>query len=182
MKGILKTWNKEVFGKVETNKKDALPRVTFLDDLEKERGLGLEEVEDRAKARDDFKSWALSKEISWRQKSRETWLKEGDKNTGFYHRMANAHRRRNCIKSISINGKKLDKEADIMKGLVDAFQKLLLAPGGWLPILLEIALNEIGSKEATKLEEVFSEEEIWTAISGLNNDKAPGPNGFSLAF
>ena len=66
LKGLLKTWNREVFGKVETNKKDALYRVSFWDELEKERGLGLEEVEERAKARDDFKSWALMEETSWR--------------------------------------------------------------------------------------------------------------------
>ena len=63
LKGILKTWNREVFGKVETNKKDVLCRVTFWDDIEKERGLDLEEVEERAKARVDFKSWALLEEI-----------------------------------------------------------------------------------------------------------------------
>ena len=121
LKGILKAWNREVFGKFETNKKDALHRVTFWDDLEKERGLGLEEFEDRAKAKDDFKSWAFLEEISWRQKSRETWLKEGDRNTGFFHRMANAHRRRNCFKNISINDRRLDKEVEIKEGMVDAF-------------------------------------------------------------
>ena len=73
----MKAWNIDVFGKVETNKEDALPRVSFWDDHEKEKGLVLEEAEERAKARVDFKSWALLKEISWRQKSRETWLKEG---------------------------------------------------------------------------------------------------------
>ena len=156
--------------------------MTFWDDLEKERGLGLEEVEECAKARDDFKRWALLEEISWRQKSRESWLKEGDMNMGSFHKMANAHRRRNCFKSISINGRNLDKEVDIKEGLVDAFQNLLSAPSGWRPILPEIALDEIGFEEATKLEEVCSEEEIWTAISGLNSDKAPGPNGFPLAF
>ena len=36
--------------------------------------------------------------------------------------------------------------------------------------------------EAARLEEVFSEEEIWTAISSLNNDKALGSDGFPLAF
>ena len=72
LKGILKTWNKEVFRKVETNKKDALRRVTFWDDLEKERGLELEEVDERAKAIVDFRSWVLLEKISWRQKSRET--------------------------------------------------------------------------------------------------------------
>ena len=64
LKGILKSWNKEVFGKVETNKKDALRRMSFWDELEKESGLGLKEVEERDKARDDFKSWALLEEIS----------------------------------------------------------------------------------------------------------------------
>ena len=155
LKGILKTWNKEIFGKVETNKKDALRRVSFWDELEKERGLGLEEVEERAKARDDFKSWALMEETSWRQKSRETWLKEGDRNTGFFHRMANAHRRRNCLKSISINGRKLDKEAEIKEGLVNAFQNLLSASGGWCPPLPDFAFNEIGYEEAARLEETF---------------------------
>ena len=74
--------------------------------------------------------------------------------------MANTHRRRNCFKSININGRKLDKEANIKEGLVDAFQNLLSASGSWRPILPEIALNEIRSEEATKLEEVFLEEEI----------------------
>ena len=66
----------------------------------------------------------------------------------FFHRMANGHRRRNCFKRISINDRTLDKEADIQEGLVDAFQNFLSAPGGWHPILPEIALNEIGYEEA----------------------------------
>ena len=73
-------------------------------------------------------------------------------------------------------------EADIKEGLVEAYQNFLPAPGGWHPILPKIALNEIGSKEATKLKEAFSKEEIWTSISGLNSDMAPSPDGFPLAF
>ena len=73
------------------------------------------------------------KEILWSQKSIETWLKEGDRNTGFFHRMANAHRRRNCLNNISINDRKLVKEVDIKDDLVNAFQNLLLAPAGWSP-------------------------------------------------
>ena len=115
LKGILKVWNREVFGRVETNKLEALRRVSYWDDLEKERKLGLEEHEGRTKAKDDFKSWALMEEISWRQKSKETWLKEGDKNTRFFHRMTNAHRRRNFLQSLSINGRRLDKEVEIVK-------------------------------------------------------------------
>ena len=63
-----------------------------------------------------------------------------------------------------------------------AFQNLFSAPGGWSPSLPDMAINEIGSEEVARLEESFSEEEIWTAISGLNSDKAPGPDGFPIAF
>ena len=67
LKGILKAWNKEVFSRVESKKLEALRRVSYWDNLEKERELGLEKHEERTKAKDDFKSWALMEEISWRQ-------------------------------------------------------------------------------------------------------------------
>ena len=70
-------WNKEVCGNVGTKKAEAFCRVGCWDNLEKERELSLEESEERVKARDDYKRWSLLKEVSWRQKSRELWLKEG---------------------------------------------------------------------------------------------------------
>ena len=182
LKCILKTWNMEVFGRVEVKKKEALQRVSFWDGMEMQRELVLEEREERFMAKEDFKSWAVMEEISWRQKSRELWLKEGDKNTGYFHKMANAHRRRNCLGKISINGKMLEKEAEIKVEMVDAFKNLLSTPSEWRPFLPDLSFNEIGIEDASKLEEVFSEEEIWTAISGLNGDKAPGPDGFPMAF
>ena len=63
-----------------------------------------------------------------------------------------------------------------------AFQILFSDSRGWSPSLPDLEINEIGSEESARLEESFSEEEIWTAISGLNNGKAPGPDGFPIAF
>ena len=114
--------------------------------------------------------------------SRELWLKEGDKNTWFFHRMANAHRRRNTILNISINGRRLVQETEIKEGLVDAFQKLLFPPNSWCPPLPDLPFNVIGDVQVAKLEEMFAEEEILAVISGLSRDKAPGLDGFPLAF
>lgn len=55
LKGILKVWNKEVFGRVEIKKNEALSRVSFWHDLEKDKELSLEEAEKREKARDVYK-------------------------------------------------------------------------------------------------------------------------------
>ena len=44
-----------MFDKVETNKRKALHKVKFWDNLEKERELSLREYEERNKAKDDFK-------------------------------------------------------------------------------------------------------------------------------
>ena len=43
LKGILRAWNKEVFGRVDL-KKEALSRISFWDDVEKEKELSLEEA------------------------------------------------------------------------------------------------------------------------------------------
>ena len=40
----------------------------------------------------------------------------------------------------------------------------------------------IGDEQAAKFEEMFTEEKILAAISGLSGDKASGPDGFPLAF
>ena len=96
--------------------------------------------------------------------------------------MANSQRRRNSIRSISINGRRFVKEPDIKEGLVGVFQSLLTASNNWCPPFPDLLFNVIGVDQAAKLEEMFTEEEILAAISGLNGDKAPGPNGFLLAF
>ena len=76
-------------------------------------------------------------EQSWKRylggKSRELWLKEGDKNSKFFHKMVNAQRRKNFLASIIVDGRKLTEESEIKKGVVNAFQNILLEKGDWRP-------------------------------------------------
>ncbi|RVW92106.1 hypothetical protein CK203_037044 [Vitis vinifera] len=77
LKPILRSWNKEVFGKVETQKQRALNLVDFWDKKESARSLSMEEEEARKEAKETYKKWVLLEEALWRQKFREMWLKEG---------------------------------------------------------------------------------------------------------
>lgn len=141
-----------------------------------------EEQNDRNLTREEYKNWSLHKETLWRQKSRELWLKEGDRNTNFFHKMANAHRRRDQLAKIRINGCWATEEREIKEGVVQAFQVLLSETGEWRPIVNGLSFKVSGNQDAAYLEVLFSEEEVFTALSDLNGDKAQGPDGFPMTF
>ena len=79
---------------------------------------------------------------------------------GCFHGMANAYRRTNFLQNININGRRLENEAEIKEGLVNAFQNLLSTLDCWRPPLLGLPFNVIESEEATKLDEAFTEDKI----------------------
>ena len=133
-------------------------------------------------ALEDYKKWALLEETSWRQKSREIWLKEGDKNTKYFHKMANAKARRNFLSKIKVNGANLSSLEDIKEGVCRAYQSLLSDSGDWRPSINGLNFKELGEGLASSLEVMFSEEEIFAALSSFCGDKAPGPDGFTMAF
>ena len=71
LKAFLKSWNRDVFGRVEVNKCNALHSVNYWDELEEDKPLSLEDFEEWNLAKEDFKYQSLFEEVSWRQKSRE---------------------------------------------------------------------------------------------------------------
>ena len=150
--------------------------------MEEERELSMEEVEAKKEAKDAFKKWASLEEIHWRQKSREIWLREGDKNTGFFHRMANSHFRKNSLASIKINGVWLIEDQEMREGIPNAFQSLLSDNMAWTAEIKGLSFASLNPKEAGSLEVPFREEEIFIALNEMDGDKAPGPDGFTLAF
>ena len=117
VKSLLKTWNRDYFGRLDRNKKPTLSQVKDWDRVEEVRELTVEEVEAKKEAKDSFKKWVTLEEIHWRQKSKETWLKAGDINIGFFHRMANSHFRKNIIARIKINGDWISDELELRKGI-----------------------------------------------------------------
>lgn len=80
----LKRSNKEVLKNVEENKRFLMEEIPSLDYLEEDRSLIEEKRVSRAKAKADLENVALVQEGSWRQKSKENWLNEGDHNTVFF--------------------------------------------------------------------------------------------------
>ncbi|WKA04536.1 hypothetical protein VitviT2T_022566 [Vitis vinifera] len=177
-----KVWNREEFGRLEDNKAAALKLVDHWDMVESERRLSEEETISKKEAKDSYAKWVSLEETHWRQHSRELWLKEGDNNTGYFHRMVAAHRRFNHMDRIKINGMWLTEEKDVSEGVVNAFQHLLTENSDWKADIERLQLEQLNQQEAENLEYPFSEEEIHSALMEMNGDKAPGPDGFTMVF
>ncbi|RVX21782.1 Transposon TX1 uncharacterized 149 kDa protein [Vitis vinifera] len=182
LKQKLKVWNREVFGNLEDNKRAALQQVDHWDGVEYEKSLSLEETELKKEAKESYKKWVMLEESHLRQLSREMWLKEGDKNTGFFHRMANAHRNNNTLDRVKIDGVWLEENQEVREGIANAFQQRLSEEVGWKADIEGIQLDRISHQEAESLEVPFSEDEIHSALMDMSGDKAPGPDGFTMAF
>ncbi|RVW48874.1 LINE-1 retrotransposable element ORF2 protein [Vitis vinifera] len=182
LKQKLKVWNREVFGNLEDNKRTALQQVDHWDGVECERSLSLEEIELKKEAKESYKKWVMLEESHWRQLSREVWLKEGDKNTRFFHRMANAHRNNNTLDRVKIDGVWLEENQEVREGIANAFHQRLSEEVGWKADIEGIQLDRISHQEAESLEIPFSENEIHSALMDMSGDKAPGPDGFTMAF
>ena len=87
-------------------------------------------------------------------------MKAGDKNTGFFHRMANSHFRRNTIACIKINGVWISDEFELREEICSAFQSWLFDDMAWRAEIDELPFSSLSPEESSRLELSFREEEV----------------------
>jgi hypothetical protein len=81
-----------------------------------------------------------------------------------------------------VNGSPTFDPAILGDHIVNYYDSLFTEPLSWRPQLDNLEFNMLSTTEATSLEEPFDEKEVWEVIKGMDRDKAPGPDGFSMAF
>ena len=125
---------------------------------------------------------ALLEEISWRQKSRVLYLKEGDSNIRFFHRMANSNRRNNSIENLMIDGALTSNQDRIANHIEQFYMNLYSKHQEQRPFPDALDFLRISGDNVDWLERPFKETEIYEVIKEFNGDKSPGLNGFPMAF
>ena len=161
LKADLKKWNREVFGDLAFRKKNLLTELMGLDAREESVGLSKEDQHRRIQLKGDIEHLASLEEISWRQKSRALFVKEGDNNTHFFHRLANSRKNANLVKRIEVDGVLYEDEADVCSQLVLFYQGLYEGNEVWCPSMDGLDFACIEEDERLSLEKEFSKEEVF---------------------
>ncbi|XP_039026534.1 uncharacterized protein LOC120160184 [Hibiscus syriacus] len=123
-----------------------------------------------------------------KQKAKIQWMRDGDKNTKFFHSIVAFKSKRDTLRIlVDDSGNRLETYDDMSKEVVSFFSKLLGSSDPMVkdtdPALLNNLLNFSMSAEASyNLVKEVTEEEIKNAIFCQGNDKAPGPDGFTPYF
>ncbi|GKV02020.1 hypothetical protein SLEP1_g14507 [Rubroshorea leprosula] len=152
LKEFLKGWNRDVFGDMEAQFEMATVLVEKIDRRNEDFDLEEFEVSQRHDGVQEIWDILRKKEAIWRQKSRCNWVRMGDANTRFFHKIANGRRAQNNILGISCDGRWVEE-----------------------PTLVKREKKEW-------LERPFSTEEIEEGLRGCEGTKAPGPDGYNFNF
>ena len=176
----MKRWNKNCFGISRERIKELEAKIARLqvsnptrENLELEASLNLE-----------LDDWLEREDLKWKQKSREIWVEEGDKNTRFFHLSILVRRRRNRINDLKLeDGSWINTKEEIQNYFTKNFKSLYQSEGNDVPEDLENLIEHcITMEENEELCSVPSREEIRKVVFEMKSLKAPGPDGFSALF
>ncbi|GAV67983.1 hypothetical protein CFOL_v3_11486 [Cephalotus follicularis] len=125
-----------------------------------------------------------TEEIMWRQRSRVSWLKDGDINTKFFHSMASQRRRRNRIIGIKDENGTWQEDENVYKRLISTyFHSIFLSSQ---PIELTRVLEHVDEKVSRDMNDTlnadFNRPEIELALRQIHPTKAPGPDVMAAIF
>lgn len=176
----LKSWDRDVFGSVKKRIKE------LREELEKERASTLYRgPTDRERGIMSQLSEILAREeVMEKQRSRISWLREGDRNTEFFQAKARARSWANRIKSlVDDNGHVVTDQDNLERLASEFYQRLFTAQDELQPDLIcSYVPRKITPKMCDILERPFTNDEVEAALFQMAPNKSPGVDGFNAGF
>ena len=176
-------WSKVEFGEVTKQKEMILDNLSALAIKEESGQWNPSDILHRKNLENDFSTIQRREELMWQQRSKVKWLREGDNNTKYFHKIASGRKRRNCLVSIKDRDKRHVGQVAISQHVINYFKTIFSGQPQWelkvdwtkiFPALSGICFDD--------LVKPFQEDEVFSAITNMNSSSAPGPDGFLAIF
>ncbi|KAK1308804.1 hypothetical protein QJS10_CPA09g00704 [Acorus calamus] len=123
-------------------------------------------------------------EIFWAQRARQAWVREGDRNTQYFHQKV--LRRRSCNRLEILrteSGELLHGDINVKSYVVKYFEdhwRSRVDSVSQIPP--ELIRRHLSSEMAEELVKPFTDEEIERTLHALSSNKSPGLDGFPSEF
>ncbi|XP_074277216.1 uncharacterized protein LOC141600859 [Silene latifolia] len=144
----------------------------------------LQVVQERRKLVNDITKLLRQEEVFWRQRSRALWLKEGDRNTKYFHRKAGQRKKKNHIAKLIDDEGRVHEGTKKVSAIAKEYFKELFTSGRPCEFegLLDVVDGRVTADMNENLREDYSEEEVVHALNQRHPLKAPGPEGMNGLF
>ena len=176
----LSKWNKDVFGNIryKINRKEEELKKLLL------AVKGIEEANNIDLCREEIAELSLREEVMWRQRSKNTWLKEGDRNTRYFHTIASSRKRNNRVLKLQDEfGRWHETQEKVGRVFMEYFCNIFQTSN---PVNMNAIFHVIDTRVTLEMNQELDKEvtldEIRSALFQMNPIKAPGPDGMNALF
>ncbi|KAF7806997.1 putative RNA-directed DNA polymerase [Senna tora] len=179
-KSQVSEWSKKTFKKADSEITSLKNRVQDLSNSRHSIQNQKEIDECKKKIEDLWKQ----EEMFWKSRARIKWLKEGERNSKFFHAVTLQRRAQNRITRIkNADENWIDQEEEILKCFQEYFQNLFTSAGNRnLTNAIEVITPLVSTTMNNELIKNVSMQEVEAAVFGLGASKAPGPDGLNGNF
>ncbi|XVE53745.1 hypothetical protein DITRI_Ditri03aG0027400 [Diplodiscus trichospermus] len=124
-------------------------------------------------------------EIFWRQRSQDLWLREGDRNSRYFHNSASVRKKNNIIKGVRDDSGFWVTGNEIV-GIFEKYFSNLFTSSNPVDGDIDYVANMVGLRVSdgmvNDLNRVFTTDEVKLVLGQMAVGKSPGPDGMSVSF
>ncbi|XP_057775236.1 uncharacterized protein LOC130994218 [Salvia miltiorrhiza] len=183
LKAELKEWNKVSFGIIDHRIQELKDELQEWDCKDESSGLVEAEIVRRNEICANISLQMKDKISLLQQKAKGSWLKEGDLNSGLYHRAIQGRRKKNEISGLLVEDQWISDPTTVKKMVKDHFEAFFKKKERQLPFFPgDFMKKKLSSEERMSLVREFDESEIKDAVWNCDGDKSPGPDGLISRF
>lgn len=184
LQDVLKKWNKEVFGDIQSRKDKMMKDIKVLQE-EIDRNPNEELLWKEEELLREFDVIFEQEDMFWFQKSREKWVVYGDRNSKFFHTSNVIRRRRNRIDTLKNEEGRWISDTQELEGLAVQYYTRLYSLDDVDSVSERFPWGRFArltGEDQRELNRHFTALEVESAVRSICAFKAPGPDGFQPIF